>query len=313
MDSTNQSIYFHERPITDIKFHRDGDVFFASSKDCSASMTNLNGQILGSFNKHTGAISTLESYNNNLYTASVDLSIIQWDVFKGNAISTIPTDSLIRGLFCSDQIYFCTDDSMGRSPAVGLLDIRTNKTTKIANLSMPSSKLFEYQNCLIVSTANGTVLKVDLRNGQVIQEATIHQSKIADMKPSFCRSFFVTASTDSSAKIVDSETFAIKKRFDCEEPINSACIFNTNDKVICAGGINARDVTTTKGKSSFETSFFDIVTQLKIGSFNTHFGTINAVDVHPIGSHYISGGEDGSICLVRLGKNFFDAPFTDFN
>lgn len=313
MESVKQSILFHERPITDVKFHKDGDVFFASSKDASASMMSLEGKVLGSFDNHEGAILAISSQDNHLVTAGLDLKLIRWDILTGRLVSSVPTDSVIRGLHFTDQVYFCTDNSMNKESFIGMYDPRTNKTSSIYLLNDPSTKIFKYDDCLIVSTVDGTLCKLDLRTNRMVQDVKAHQAKITNMRPSACFSFFITSSSDSSAKIIDSDLLTTKKKFDAEEPINCACIFGTNDKVVCVGGINARDVTTTKGKGSFDTNFFDIVTQQKIGSYTTHFGTINSVDVHPQCTHYISGGEDGSICLVRLGNDFFTAPFTDFN
>lgn len=310
MQSTKQSIFFHERPIVDLKFHRDGDVFFAASKDCSATMMNLEGRILGSFDGHSGAISTIDSFRNSFLTAGTDLLLIKWDVFTGMIEDTIHCESVVRGTDFGEQIYFCTDNSMNREAIIGMVDPKASTVHKVISLSEPSSKMFKIDDKIIFAMANGKVGKLDLRNQKIIQEAKVHQSKITDMKPSACRSFFATSSMDSSAKIIDVETFAVKKRFDSEEPINSVSIFNTNDIVVCVGGINARDVTITRGKSSFDTNFFDIVTQQKIGYFTTHFGTINAVDVHPQSTHYISGGEDSSVCLVKLSADFKEAPFT---
>ncbi|ELA41441.1 uncharacterized protein VICG_01546 [Vittaforma corneae ATCC 50505] len=313
MQSTKQSIFFHERPITDLKFHRDGDIFFTASKDCSASMINLEGKILGSFDKHSGAISTIDSFQNTFLTAGTDLLLVKWDILTGSIESTIYCDAVVRGIDFGEQIYFCTDNSMSKEAFVGMVDPKTNALHRIISLFEPSSKIFKIDNSIIFSTTNGKVCKLDLRNQRIIQETKVHQSKITDMKPSACRSFFVTSSMDSSAKIIDTETFIVKKRFDSEEPINSVAVFNTNDIIVCVGGINARDVTATRGKSSFDTNFFDIVTQQKIGYFTTHFGTINAIDVHPQSTHYISGGEDSSVCLVKLGMDFKEAPFTKLN
>ena len=84
MESTKQSILFHKRPINDLKFHKDGDVFFAASKDATASMINLEGRIVGSFEKHEGSISTLESSDNILMTCVMDLMVYKWDIMTGN-------------------------------------------------------------------------------------------------------------------------------------------------------------------------------------------------------------------------------------
>lgn len=308
--SSDRSILFHEKTITDLKFHPDGDVFFASSKDSTASIINLEGKVLGSFEKHKGAISTIACSRNNLITAGLDMQVIQWDVITGNPLNLISSESLVRGLDFTDQIFVCTDNSMNKETFVGFIDPKTNEIHKLLILDDPTTRIFKYDNFLIVSTVSGNLYKVDLRNNQVIKKVKVHQSRIMDMKPSACRSFFVTCSNDSTALVVDSDTLEIKKKFDCEDPINSASIFSTNDKVVCVGGINARDVTLTQSKGSFDTNFFDIVTQKKVGFYSTHFGTINAVDVHPLCTHYISGGEDGSIHLVQMGDDFFKAPFT---
>ena len=310
--SSDRSILFHEKTITDLKFHPDGDVFFASSKDSTASIISLNGSVLGSYEKHEGAISTIACARNSLVTAGLDMLLIHWNIVTGNPISSIPTDALIRGLDFAEQLYVCTDNSMNKETFVGFVDLNTNEIHKITSLNDPATRVFKYDNCLIVSSVSGKIYKVDLRNKQIVQEAKVHQSKITDMKPSTCRSFFITCSSDSTAQIIDSDTFDSKKNFDCEEPINSACIFSTNDKVVCVGGINARDVTTTQSKGAFDTNFFDIVTQQKVGFYSSHFGTINAVDVHPLCTHYVSGGEDGSVHLVQMGDDFFKAPFTSF-
>lgn len=311
--SNNRSILFHEKTITDLKFHPDGDVFYSASKDFTAAIINLDGKVLGSFEEHKGAISTITCSGNSFITAGLDSLLIHWDSITGASLSSIPTDSIVRGLDFTDQVYICTDNSMNKETFAGFFDLRMKEIQKICTLSDPATKIFQNGNFLIISSVSGKIYKIDLRNRTIIQEAKIHQAKIMDMKPSACRTFFITSSSDSTALIIDSDSFAAKKKFDCEEPINSACIFGTNDKVVCVGGINARDVTVTQSKGSFDTNFFDIVTEEKVGVYSTHFGTINAVDVHPQCTHYISGGEDGSVHLVHMGEDFLKAPFTLFD
>ena len=271
--------------------------------------------MLGSFEKHEGAISTLATRGNRLATAGLDLSFILWDVVTGNVATQLSTASVIRGLdftFAND-VHFCTDHSMNKECFIGHYDTRTGACSRLHTPDVSTTKIFRYEDFLIFSSVDGTVHKLDLRTNRPVKEQKIHQSRITSLRPSSCGSFFVTASSDASVRIIDSETFVQKKRFDCDEPINSACVFHTNDKLVAVGGIDARDVTTTRGKSTFDTNMFDVVTQKKIGAYTTHFGTINAVDTHPRSTHYISGGEDGSVCLIQLGRDFFSAPFTDMN
>lgn len=310
MESTKQPVHFHERPITDLRFHKDGDVFFTASKDCSVAVVNLHGKVLGSFEMHDGAISAIGTRENSLLTAGADLVLATWDIVTGKLVHSTGSESVVRGIDFGEQIYFCTDDSMNKEAFIGMLDPRSREVHKLEGLGDPATKIFVSGDYAVISTATGKICKFDLKSRKLVAEEKIHQGKVTDMKPSACRSFFATASNDSSARIVDVKTFAIKKQFDSEDPINSVAIFNTNDVLVCAGGVNARDVTTTHGKGSFDTNFFDIVTQEKVGYYATHFGTINAVDVHPQGKCYISGGEDSSVWLVTLGDDFRKAPFT---
>ncbi|KAI4291446.1 translation initiation factor 3 subunit I [Pancytospora philotis] len=313
MESTQQTILFHKRPISDLKFHPDGDVFFAASKDWSASMINLDGKLLGSFDKHQGAVSAIDAHQNQLASAALDLSVIVWDLLTGAVASEIEVPSIVRGVDFGPTLHFCTDHSMGKECFLGHWDPRAPAHEKLVLLDVSTTKLFRSEDSLVFSSVDGSVSRYDLRAGKVVCRAPVHRGKITNLKPSTCRSFFVTCSLDSSAAIVDTDTLSIKKKFDCDEPINSACIFSTNDKLVAVGGMDARDVTTTKGKSTFDTCVYDVVTQAKVGSYTTHFGTINALDVHPTLDIYCSGGEDGGVCLVRPGSDFAAAPFTDFN
>jgi len=201
---------------------------------------------------------------------------------------------------------------MNLQPLIGSFDKRMNSINTLCTSSRIPTKCFSNGNYIIFGDTSGYINKVDLRTNSVIQEVDLHFSKITNIKPSTCGSFFVTSSTDSTVRLIDTNSFLQKKKFDCEEPVNCAAIFPTNDKVVTVGGITARDVTTTRGKSSFDTNFFDIVTSQKIGFFNTHFGTINVVDVNPDGKSFVSAGEDGIISLVHPGKDFTEGGFTRF-
>lgn len=313
MKTTKQSIFFHQRSVTDVRFHPDGDLLFASSKDATACATNLQGKLLGSFEKHEGSITTLDIQKNILATGSTDMSMILWDILTGKATDTVCADAVVRGIDYTDELFFCTDNTMNRECFIARYDSREGKPDKVYHPGSSITKLFKFRDLVIYSDDSGMVFQVDLKTHKVLKEKKIHSERITSLRPSPCRSFFVTGSKDTTVKIVDTLSLEEKKLFECEEPVNSACIFPTNDKLVTVGGIDARDVTTTKGKGVFDANFFDVVTQQKIGTYSAHFGTINAVDIHPAGTHYATGGEDGSICLALFGTDFYTAPFTSFD
>lgn len=311
------SVKCHERPITEVRFNRDGDLIFTAGKDSCATLLRTDGAAVGEYRRHEGSIFSIavDRESSCLVTGSADQSIVLWDVCTGGVRTHVSTNCVVKGLdFFEDgrQCVTCNDDSMNKIPSIGIFDLRTRGVEKVFTpTSTPTRVLLDSSERFVVySDSDGYVSKVDIRNSKGVQNTKVHSSKINNIRPSRCRSFFVTASSDSQSKIVDFADLSVQKTFSCEEPVNCAVVFNTNDKAACVGGINARDVTTTKGKSSFDASFFDVVTEEKIGSYSTHFGTINAVDVHPGGRMYCSGGEEGTLSILQFGQDFFKARFT---
>jgi translation initiation factor 3 subunit I len=315
MESTKQSILIHEKAVLDIKFHPDGDIVFAASRDGTVSMSNTEGAVLGVFEGCNGSLSALDVENNGLMTGGFGMMILFFDILTGKEISKTSIDSVIRGIDYDGAVgYFSTDVAMNRECFIGCYDQRdAKKFQKLVSLGWPSTGLFRKDQEIIVSSGTGDIGRIDLRENKIIETKKIHQSKITSIRPSGCRSFFVTASKDSSSKIIDTETFSVKRCFEYGEPANSACIFRTNDIVAVSGGIDAQKAALTEGRGTFDVKFFDIVTQRPVGSYRPHFGTINAVDVHPQTTHCCTGGEDGTVSVIKFGRDFWTSPFTSFN
>lgn len=68
----------HERSVTQIKYNREGDLLFSASKDPKPNVWfSLNGERLGTFNGHQGAIWCIDPdwTTTKLITGSGDMSI----------------------------------------------------------------------------------------------------------------------------------------------------------------------------------------------------------------------------------------------
>ncbi|MGL5899463.1 MAG: hypothetical protein ACRCZW_07330, partial [Lactobacillaceae bacterium] len=276
INSTLTTISCHARPITDLKFNKDGDLIFTASKDSTSAVIRTDGSPLGVYQGHEGSIFTisLNPSSTSLLTGSADLSVINWDMETGVINTRYNVNSVVK---CSDNFFndnlFVTgsDESIGKQKCYNIIDSRSKNIEKTENLEFnPTGAIIEYsQNFIIFSDDEGVVYKIDLRNNQIVLSNSIHNGQITNIKSSLCSTFFISSSTDAQAKIVDCEDLNSIKTFVSEESINSADIFITNDKVVCVGGIDARDVTTTNGKHGFDTNFYDVVTSEKIGFFTT--------------------------------------------
>ena len=73
------------------------------------------------------------------------------------------------------------------------------------------------------------------------------------------------------------------------------------------GGQDASDVTTTLARQGkFEARFFHKIFGDEVGRVKGHFGPLNSIAVHPDGSGYSSGAEDGYVRIHHFEKAYFD-------
>ncbi|KAM0688072.1 Eukaryotic translation initiation factor 3 subunit I [Conglomerata obtusa] len=312
--ASQTNLTLHDRPITDLQFNKDGDLLFAASKDASISLYRLKDTIIGTYSAHKGAINSISINDNTTKMASgaADKYLILWDI-NGDPIYEKECESMVKSVYLyEDKLLYCTDDSFSKQPKIGIIDDRSGKKEyeQIMNFNLTKAVIDYKRENIVVGDCDGGVSKIDLRNNKTTR-TVFHSAKINSVKNSACGSFFVTGSSDAQVKIINYELEEIRC-FVTEDPVNSAVIMRSNTKLVSAGGINARDVTLTRSKTNFSVNFFDVGTKNLVGGFSTHYGTINCVDVHPNEEMYCSGGEEGIICIVEMGQDFYDAPFTNY-
>lgn len=79
-------LHGHERAITQIKYNREGDLLFSSAKDHTPNVWySLNGERLGTFNGHAGAVWTLDVDWQTIHfmSGAADNSLRIWDIETG--------------------------------------------------------------------------------------------------------------------------------------------------------------------------------------------------------------------------------------
>lgn len=80
-------LHGHERALTQIKYNRDGDLLFSCAKDQTPNVWySLNGERLGTFNGHCGAVWCIDVdwQTKHLISGAADNSLRLWDVSNGN-------------------------------------------------------------------------------------------------------------------------------------------------------------------------------------------------------------------------------------
>lgn len=317
-------LHGHERAITQIKYSREGDLLFSCSKDLQPNVWySLNGERLGSLIGHSGAVWCIDVNwdTTKIITGSADNSIVLWDCETGSEIATVKTNTAVRTAnfsYSGRMVMFSTDNTMRQVCEIHIVDsghMATGQSEPILRIPVQESKvtsalwgpLDEY---LITGHDNGEIMQWDLRMGKKITAVKEHNKLISDLQYSKDQTMLISASKDTTAKLFDSGTLEVIKKYKTDRPVNSAAISPIRDHVVLGGGQEARDVTTTSTRAGkFEARFFHLVFEEEFGRVKGHFGPINSVAFHPDGQSYSSGGEDGYVRIHKFDPQYFEFHF----
>lgn len=318
----------HERAITQIKYNREGDLIFSTAKDHKPSVWfSLNGERLGTFNGHQGAVWCVDVdwTTTRLITGSGDMSTKLWDVETGRALGSIPTNSATRTVnfsYSGNQASYSTDKAMGHNCELFIIDVRNvdssiNNQSPVLKLTMNqqqtkiTSMLWgALDETVITGHENGSMRIWDLRTAKELYSVNDHTHVINDMQFSSDGTMLVSASKDTTAKLFDSESLMCLKTYKTERPVNSAAISPILEHVVLGGGQEAMEVTTTSTKSGkFDSRFFHLVYEEEFARVKGHFGPINSLAFHPDGKSYATGGEDGFVRVQVFDSSYYDFVF----
>jgi translation initiation factor 3 subunit I len=312
----------HERSITQIKYNREGDLLFSSSKDNRPNVWfSVNGERLGTYNGHQGAVWCIDVdwTSTKFISGGGDMTLKLWSVETGKEIASVEARSSVRCCnysFSGNQAAYSTDKAMGHDCDLFIIDTRTldsSISSSRPSLTLPmkqskiTSMMWFLDDTIITGHENGLIASYDLRMCKEINSVKDHTGVIQDMQMSKDGTMFVTASKDTTAKLFDADTLSCLKTYKTERPVNSAAISPIYDHVVLGGGQEAMDVTTTSTRSGkFDSRFFHLVYEEEFARLKGHFGPINSLQFHPDGKSFASGGEDG---FVRVQT--FDASYSD--
>lgn len=124
-------LHGHERAITQIKYNREGDLLFSASKDNKPNVWySLNGERLGTFNGHQGAVWCIDVdwTTTKCMTGAGDNTLKIWNCETGKAIGTITTNSSVRACnfsYSADMAVYATDRAMKHNCEIFIIDVRT--------------------------------------------------------------------------------------------------------------------------------------------------------------------------------------------
>lgn len=316
----------HERPLTFLKYNREGDLLFSCAKDHNPTVWFAdNGERLGVYKGHNGAVWSCDVSRDSrrLITASADQTVKLWNVQTGTQIYSFKFDSPARSVQFSlgDKLAVITADPfMGHPSTIQVKRIASDPNEQISEsvltISGPqlsgriTGALWGPLNKTIISGGEDGILRTwDSETGKLLMESdkeSGHQKRITSLSKSADGSHFLTSSLDKSAKLWDTRTLTLLKTYVTSAPVNACAISPLLDHVVIGGGQDAVNVTMTDHRAGkFEAKFYHKILQEEIGGVKGHFGPINALAFNPDGRSFASGGEDGYVRLHHFDPDYF--------
>lgn len=311
----------HERPLTRVKFNREGDLLFTTSMDKAPTVWRAEtGERLGTYRGHNGAVRDIDMTwgTERVITGSADNSAILWRAdtaqklhqweYKSpvRAVAFAPGDNMIaiataKLMGQESNVYIHSHDMESDAQSVEpVLVLEGHEGTVCRILWYPTGEF------IITASEDRTLRKWSVETGEELDCITAHKGDIKDCQFSPDFTTIITASKDGTAKLWDFHNMDLLKTFPTDHPINSAAVSPLFPHVLVGGGQEASQVTTTSDrKGKFEAKFFHMVYEEEFGRVKGHFGPINTVAFSPDGKWYVSGGEDGFVRLHEFDPEYF--------
>ncbi|KAG2442342.1 hypothetical protein HXX76_002428 [Chlamydomonas incerta] len=315
----------HERPLTQVKYNREGDLLVSCAKNLQPCLWSAeDGRRIGTYEGHNGAIWTCDITwdSDRLITGSADQTVRIWDLPTGKELFQIRHREPCRAvkLSAGERFLAATSDAFIESPpAIHIYKFAENMEDQLATAAIewtvPKGRVTRvfWTDCnrkLITSHDGGILRRWDVETGALLQEQQVHEDAIQDMQMAHDETHVVTASLDKTARLIDVDTFEVLKTYKTGRFVQSAAISPLFDHVVLGGGQDASQVTTTAAQAGgFEARFFHKIFQEEFGRVRGHFGPINTVAFHPSGKSFTTGGEDGYVRLHHMDMDYFTTKF----
>ncbi|KAG0289289.1 translation initiation factor eIF3 subunit [Linnemannia gamsii] len=312
----------HERSLTQIKYNREGDLLFSVSKDHVVNAWfSHNGERLGTYEGHIGAVWTVDvnSSSTLLISGSADNTAKLWDVSNGKCLKSWEFNTAVRCVQFSEDdklVLLVTEPRMGFPATLQIFNVENVSSEPVHNFNPEGPKITvaawgALNRYIVAGRENGSVALIDPKTGECVSTNKVHELTLTDLQMSSDRTYFVTASKDKSAKILETESLEVLKTYTTDTPLNSAAIMPKHQEfVVVGGGQEAMDVTTTSSRQGkFECRFWHKILEEEVGRVRGHFGPINTIAIHPDGRSFASGGEDGYVRVHHFDDDFFTFKF----
>ena len=207
----------HERSITQIKYNREGDLLFSSSKDKTPNVWfSLNGERLGTYNGHNGAVWCIDIdwQTINFMSGSADATCKIWDARTAQVKHNFQCANAVRSCgfsYSGNLVMYTTDSTLKENCYIIVRDLRTPDEaikqfdiTGMKYAKITSSIWGTLEDTIITGHEGGEVMMWDMRKktNESLMRIRPHNKQVMDLQKDRESTCFISASKDFTAKVV---------------------------------------------------------------------------------------------------------------
>jgi len=315
----------HGKPVTDVIFNKEGDLLFSCDKEGGVFVWwSDNGERIGTYNGHEGAIYSLDVDRQTKYliTGSADANAKIWDVETGRCLMTYHNDVVVRCVKFNhgdDKFLVITDNVMKENAIIQVCSIfdergEIRKKKKVVFQIEETEKIKVYKGIwgfnnerILTCNSEGSIKIYDTEKQKLIRAQKVHDGPITSLKSDKDCITYITASKDGKAKLFDIRSYECIKTYNVGRPINCSDISPLMEHIIMGGGERAEDVTTSISTTEqFQVRFYHSIYEEELEKVLGHFGPVNSISFNPDGRSFASGGEDGYVRLRHFPESYFE-------
>ena len=265
----------HTRPVSIVRFNKDGDLFFTGSLDGLVTVFWTDPvERLGTF-KSEGAVKSLSVSDNSkvIIIGSAINGIFVFEVETGVLVNTLPAYQLKQLEFAAGSRSFFLIHNRSKNTIVDIVQTSAfkkkyddldytlykdeDKMTLVSSETTYTRGAWGYLNTtLVLGTNKGNIDVICVKTKEKLNSIRPHLESITDIRfaPDF--SLMITASRDSFSNVFDTSEMKVIRVYHAQRPLNSATFspLMLNDSkyhAVIGGGQETRDVTTTKADVIF--------------------------------------------------------------
>ena len=269
----------HSRPISIVRFNKDGDLFFVGSLDGHVSVFWTEPvDRLGTYQSE-GAVKSLSISEDSkiIIVGSFINGIFAFEVETGKQLNILPSFQLKQVEFSmgSKEFFLIHYNARQKSTIVDIIQTsmirkvnkgdqsyneaytETDKKTLVTSDVGYTKGAWGYLNeTIVLGTSRGGIDVYQVATGTIISSTKPHTESVTELRFSPDFTLLASSSRDCYCNIYDPQTMTKVRVYNAQRPLNS-CVISplmlTEQKfhTIIGGGQEIRDVTTTKNDVRF--------------------------------------------------------------